>query len=535
MRSTYKPDLRADLLSGFLVFLIALPLCLGIAMASSFPPIAGVITAVVGGLIATFFGSAQLSIKGPAAGLIVIALGAVQDLGGGDPVLGYKRATAVVVVSGLLQIVLALCRAGELGDFFPSSVVHGMLAAIGVIIISKQAHTVLGVLPHGKKPIELLAEIPHSLIDMNPEVAVIGILSLLILFLTPRLPFRFARKIPAPMVVMLLGIPAGLLFDLGHEHTYTFSMHSYRVGPKYLLQLPGNVAQALSLPDFSQIFSATSLRYIVMFTLVGSIESLLSAKAVDMLDKEKRHSDLSRDLLAIGVGNTLAGLLGGLPMISEIVRSSANVNNGAKSRYANFFHGMFLLLFVGLLPGVLQSIPLAALGAMLIYTGVRLASPSEFVKVLRIGREQLLLFITTLVVTLVSDLLIGVMSGIALKLILHVKHGAPLRSLFRSHIENGETSGALVLRIHNSAVFSNYLGIKRRIDAIAPSQPHVVLDLEPTRLVDHTVLEKLHQLQGDWQRAGRLLEIRGLHDHESFSSHELAARRKRPPRNEDNM
>lgn len=525
--SVYRPNLRADLLSGFLVFLIALPLCLGIAMASSFPPVAGIVTAVVGGLLATFLGSAQLTIKGPAAGLIVIALGAVQELGHGDALTGYHRALAVIVLAGGLQIVLALVRAGALGDFFPSAVVHGMLAAIGIIIVSKQAHTALGVAPLAKNPLELLAEIPHSIANMNPEVALIGALSLLLLFGLPLLPFRWAKKIPAPMVVLVLAVGLGALLDLGHEHTYTFHLHNYSVGPKYLVQLPGSLAGALARPDFSHLFDAVSIKYIVMFTLVGSLESLLSAKAVDALDPQHRHSNLDRDLLATGVGNVVAGMLGGLPMISEIVRSSANINNGAQSRFANFFHGLFLLLLVALAPGILQRIPLAALGAMLIYTGFRLASPREFARVFKIGPEQLAVFVTTLVVTLATDLLLGVGAGIVLKLLIHLKNGAPMRGLFRSNVDLERESETLaVLRVRRAAVFSNYLGLKRCIDSLPSNVQHVILDLRDTRLVDHTVVEKLHHMAEDWERDGRRLELRGLQDHQPLAGHLLSARRK---------
>ena len=526
-QATYTPDLRADLVSGFLVFLIALPLCLGIAMASNFPPVTGVVTAVVGGLIATFVGSAELTIKGPAAGLIVIALGAVQELGAGDAVAGYHRTIAVVVIAGVLQVLLSRLRAGELGDFFPSAVVHGMLAAIGVIIVSKQTHTALGVAPIAREPLKLLAEIPHSLANMNPEVALIGILSLVLLFGIPKLPFSWAKKVPAPMVVLLITVPLGMFLDLSHEHTYDFHLHHYKVGPQYLVQLPGSLAQSHSWPDFSHLLGWVSIKYIVMFTLVGSLESLLSAKAVDALDPQHRHSDLNRDLFATGVGNVVAGLLGGLPMISEIVRNSANINNGARSRYANFFHGLFLLLMVALLPGLLQKIPLAALGAMLIYTGIRLASPAEFVRVFRIGHEQLLLFVTTLLVTLATDLLIGVGAGVVLKMLLHLRHGAPLRGMFASRIEQVELDdNTLRLRVYDAAVFSNYLSLKRRLDSIPTTITKLVLDLEATRLVDHTVIEKLRHMADDWQRAGRTLEIIGLHDHTPSASHELAARRK---------
>ncbi len=525
--ATYQPDLKADLVSGFLVFLIALPLCLGIAMASNFPPVTGIVTAVVGGLVATFVGSAELTIKGPAAGLIVIALGSVQELGGGDAVLGYHRTLAIVVVAGVLQVLLSRVRAGELGDFFPSAVVHGMLAAIGVIIVSKQAHTALGIAPTSREPLSLLAEIPHSIANMNPEVALIGLLSLVLLFGIPKLPFSWAKKVPAPMVVLLVTVPLGMLLDLRHEHTYDFHFHHYKVGPQYLVQLPGSLAKSHAFPDFSYLFTWGSLKYIVMFTLVGSLESLLSAKAVDALDPQHRHSDLSRDLLATGVGNVIAGLLGGLPMIAEIVRSSANINSGAKSRYANFFHGLFLLLMVALLPGLLQRIPLAALGAMLIYTGFRLAAPAEFVRVFRIGHEQLLLFVTTLLVTLATDLLIGVGAGVVLKMLLHLRHGAQLRGLFSSRIEQEELDeSTLRLRVYDAAVFTNYLSLKRRLDSIPAGVTRLVLDLERTRLVDHTVIEKLRHTADDWQRAGRRLEIIGLSAHTPLAAHELSARRK---------
>ena len=524
--SAYKPDLKADFTAGFLVFLIALPLCLGIAMASGFPPVAGILTAVVGGLVATFLGSAQLTIKGPAAGLIVIALGAVQELGAGDAMLGYRRAIAVVVIAGVIQIVLALVRAGKFGAFFPSSVVHGMLAAIGVIIVSKQAHTVMGVGPEAKQPLSLLAEIPHSFSVMNPEIFIIGVLSLLILFGLPMLRASWVRKVPAPLVVLLATVPLGLWFGLDHAHTYSFQNQAYQVGPQYLVQLPGSLLGAIAFPDFSVIASSTSIKYIVMFTLVGSLESLLSAKAVDLLDPQRRHSDLDKDLLATGIGNTIAGMIGGLPMISEIVRSSANIDNGAQSRWANFFHGMFLLLFVALVPGLLQKIPLAALGAMLIYTGVRLASPREFVRTFRIGREQLALFLTTLVVTLATDLLIGVASGVALKLALHVINGAPLRSMFRARIDQETKAGVVILRVHDAALFTNYLGIERRLAAVDADVRQVVLDLSNTRLVDHTTVEKLHHTVDDWKRAGRTLLVRGLEEHRGLSEHHLAARRK---------
>jgi MFS superfamily sulfate permease-like transporter len=524
MNSLRTPSIKADAIAGFLVFLIALPLCLGISMASGFPPVAGILTAIVGGMLGTFMGSARLTIKGPAAGLIVIALGAVTELSAGDPVMGYRRAIAVGVVAGVCQIILALARTGVVGELMPSAVVHGMLAAIGVIIISKQTHTLMGVTPEGKEPMHLLAEIPHSLQHLNPEVFLIGVVALLVLFGLPLVKSRWVKQIPAPMVVLALAVPLGMAFNLSHEHNYSLAGHVFHLGPKLLIRLPGSLLGALSFPDFSAITSAVSVKYIIMFTLVGSIESLLSVTAVDSLDPEKKSSDLNRDLLATGVGNVVAGMIGGLPMISEIVRSKANIDNGAKSAWSNFFHGLFLLLSVALIPGILQQIPLAALAAMLIYTGARLASPKEFKHVYQIGPEQLLLFAATMIVTLTTDLLIGVGVGLLLKVVLHLKNGAPFRSLFRAIIHEERDGDTLILEVHDAAIFTNYLGLNRRLKAVPSEVRKVVINFEKTWVVDHTVLDKLHGFAARWD--DRELVLMGLDGHAPMSNHHLAARRR---------
>jgi MFS superfamily sulfate permease-like transporter len=261
-----------------------------------------------------------------------------------------------------------------------------------------------------------------------------------------------------------------------------------------------------------------------MFAIIASLESLLSAKAVDLLDPAKRKTDLNRDLLGCGVANLISSGIGGLPMISEIVRSKANIDNGAKSSWSNFFHGAFLLASIALIPTLLQQIPLAALAAMLIYTGFRLASPKEFAHVYHIGKEQFALFVATMTITLASDLLIGVASGLVLKLLIHLKNGAPLSSLFKAVIKEHRDRDTVTLIVHESAIFSNYLGLKKRLDSLDPSIRRVVIDFENCWVVDHTVLAKLQSLERTWQNRELILE--GLDDHIPLSHHEQAARRK---------
>jgi MFS superfamily sulfate permease-like transporter len=523
-----KENWQKDLVSGFIVFLVALPLCLGISLASGVPPMAGLITAIIGGLLVSRINGSHVTINGPAAGLIVVILGAVESLGGGDSMAGYRSMLAAVVVSGVLLFLMGRLKAGKLGDFFPSSAVHGMLAAIGVIILSKQAHVALGVKPESKEPLELLAEIPHSIANLNPEVAIIGGVSLLIMFLLPVFRNRWIKMIPAPMVVVLVGIALGHYFDLEHEHRYLFlDGHEYSIGPKFLVTLPENLADGFMFPDWSKALTLPFLVAVVSITLVQGIESLLSAKAVDKLDPWKRESDLNKDLSAVGAGSALAGLIGGLPMIAEIVRSSANVNNGGRTGWANFFHGAFLLIFIVAFPTLIHSIPLAALGAILMYTGYRLAAPGHFKHTLQIGPEQLSIFVTTLLVTLATDLIIGVFSGILLKLIIHLSRGASIRSLFKPnlHLRYDHMSDRFVLEVHDAAIFSNYLGLKKKLDSI-PAQAHVRVDFDKATLVDHSVMEHLHSYKEKHERSGGRFEITEMGHLVPRSQHPHAARRK---------
>lgn len=520
-----RENWRSDLTAGFLVFLIALPLCIGISIASGFPPISGILSAIIGGLIVSRFNGSFLTINGPAAGMIVVILTAAQGLGNGDVNAGYKFTLAAIVISSLFQMLMGLLKAGRLNAYFPASVVHGMLAGIGIIIMAKQIHILLGVRPKSQDIIGTILEIPHSLANLNPEITLTGVTGLLILAAWTCVKDRRLKMIPAPLVVVLVGILYDHLFSLNSDHVYTFLGTEYSIGPNYLVTVPEHFAQSLAFPDFGKIGTWVFWSSVISITLVGSLETLLSATAVDKLDPYKRQSDLNRDLTAIGAGNFMAGMVGGLPMIAEIVRSSANINNGAKTGWSNFFHSLFLGLFVVVFPNLIHEVPLSSLAAILVYTGFRLASPKEFAKTMVIGKEQLVIFTTTILGVLTTDLLLGVLIGIAVKIGIHLSRGVPLNNLLKiSFTLTHPSAGVHRIAIQGSAIFANFVGLKSELAEI-PTGQTIIFDVNDASYIDHTVMEFIDQFKTDYIERGGHCEIHGLSGLSAVSAHPLAARR----------
>ena len=516
-----KQNWRSDATSGFIVFLIALPLSLGIAIASGMPPLSGIFGAIIGGMVVSQMSGSFVTINGPAAGLIVVILGAVEKFGGGD--VGYHTTLAAIVVSGILLFILGLLKAGELGHFFPATVVHGMLAAIGIIIMSKQLPFVLGVKPPAKEPLELIAKIPTMVMNMNPEVAIIGFTCLAILIIHTLIKNRTIKKIPAAIIVVAVSIGMGFMFDLQHEHSYLFAGQVFNLTPKYLVLLPSSILSGITQPNWSHMGTSVFWMCVMSITLVQGIETLLSAAAVDKLDLYKRQSNLSKDVAAVGLGSAVSGMIGGLPMIAEIVRSSANVSNGAKTRWSNFFHGAFMLVFVLVGAALVDQIPLAALAALLVFTGYRLAAPRVFVETYKIGGEQIFLFVVTIIATLATDLLIGVGTGILCKFVLHLVKGAEPKHLFSVNaVVEKQSDGTYVVRLLSAAIFSNFISLKKILDKI-PRGKTITVDLSKSKLVDHSVMEHLHHYQREYINDGGKFKTIGLEQHKRASQHPLAS------------
>jgi MFS superfamily sulfate permease-like transporter len=510
-----KKNFKSDISAGFFVFLLALPLSLGIAKASGFPASMGVLTAIIGGVFTLFFRVSELSIKGPAAGLITISAAAVTEFGGNQ--FAWQTVCAIIVTMAVLQIFLGFLKFGSLTDFFPHSAVHGMLAAIGIIIMLKQFPVLLGVDPSlytTKGPIELLISIPMFLSNFSWHVAIIGIISLLLMFVVTRVKKSFLRKIPAPVVVLLVAIPMTLYWDFKHTE------------PEYTLVIIGDFWGSLGMnANFSAIGTFVFWKYVIMFLFVSSLESLLTVKAIDGLDPYNRKSDYNGDLIGQGAGNVLTSLLGGLPMISEVVRSSANVGFGAKTKWSNFFHGVFLLLAMIFLIPFIELIPNSALAAMLIYAGFRLAAPKEFIHTYKIGKEQLAILLVTIILTLAEDLLLGVLAGILVKFIFHFYYGVKVRNLFQAKANISNEGNTTTMKIENSAIFSNLISFKKMLSSI-PENNRIIVDFSEAELVDHSFMSFIHHFQSEKVAANISCQLVGFENHKSFSDHRLSAKKR---------
>jgi len=529
-----KENWQSDLQAGFFVFLIALPLCLGIAIGSGFPPSAGIITAVVGGLFVSRVSGSYIVINGPAGGLILVMLSAVESLSDVDMLSGYRYTLAAIMVAGLFQIIMGRLRMGSLSAFFPTPVVHGMLAALGIGIIATQTHVMLGASAESGNLFSLLGQIPNSILNATPEVATIGLTSLAILIVWPFLKQISLKqnslilnkifKIPAPIVLLVVGMGLAQLYGIQHDHIHfgQAELHEHLIAPPYLVEVPADVSNYFYLPDFSKFLTLEFWVATFSICLVVSLESLLSATAAEKLDPYKRPTNLDKDLSAIGIGNVISGFLGGLPMIAEFVRSSANVEAGAQTGWSNFFHGLILLFFVVFFPHLIHSIPHASLAALLVFIGYRRATPKVFAQVLAIGKDQLALFIITIIAVLATNLLIGVFFGVLIKLILHISRGVWLNNLFKVHFTITETGDHIYVKLIGSILFSNFLPLKTAVEDIEQGKK-ITFDFSEGYLIDHSILIYIDEFSAHYERNGGSCQKVG-HALETYSDHDLAAR-----------
>jgi carbonic anhydrase/SulP family sulfate permease len=476
--------------AGLVVFLVALPLCLGIALASGAPMVAGIVSGVVGGLLVAWLSGSHTSVSGPAAGLVAVVLAQVAVLG------SYEAFLVAVILAGAIQVLFGALRAGFIAAFFPSSVIKGLLAAIGLILVLKQIPHAVGhdADPEGDMGFlqvdgkNTLSELFSSLFDLDPGAMMVGLVSLAVLLAWDRSRFKNSL-IPAPLVVVLLGVTANLVFKA--------TASSWAIGTSHLVQLPtvsgmGEFLRVLPSPDLKAFGNPAIIMAAVTIAIVASLETLLNLEAVDKLDPRKRVSPPNRELMAQGAGNIVSGLLGGLPITSVIVRSSVNINAGAATRLSAFFHGALLCLLVLFAPRWLNEIPLASLAAVLIVTGLKLASPTLFRQMWTEGRSQFVPFIVTVVAIVFTDLLVGVLIGLGtgLAFILHSNYRRPMLRFMEHHVSGD------VLRIEfaNQVSFLNRASLEQALDAV-PTNGHVVLDARNTDYIDPDILDLIEDFR----------------------------------------
>ncbi|MGJ8745651.1 SulP family inorganic anion transporter [Polaribacter sp.] len=530
-KNTFKiflNDVPQNLFSGFVVSLIALPLGLGLALASGAPPISGIIAAIVGGILVAIIGGSNVTITGPGNGLVVVVLGAITTLGEGDMHQGFLYTLAAIVISGIIMIILGFLRMGSLGDFFPASAIQGMLAAIGIGIFAKQIHVMLGNLGAKGSIIELILNIPKGihffLTTDNFSVffaGVVGVISFLIMFFYGKIRNRYFQLIPAPMWIVMLSVGLYYYFDY-------FSEIPYPIEKSLLIALPDDILANFAFPDFSKIFHLNFINAVVAITLIASIESLLSIKAVDKLDPLKRRSNVNKDIRALGLATVISGLLGGLNVVAVIARSSVNVNNKGTNRSANFFHAAFLVAFILLFATELRKIPLSALAAILVYTGYKLASPENIKKVLNIGSEQLIIFLTTLFVTIYTSLITGIIVGIFITFIIHIIINKNIflfiKNVLKPNVLMFKEDGKYYVSVKNFSSFLNYTKLKTKLDQI-PESEEAIVDFSLCDFVDHSVMENMSNYAASFHRKGGHFEVIGLDDSKSGSEHPFALRK----------
>lgn len=517
---------KSDLIAAVSVSLIALPLSLGIALAAGAPAMSGIISAFVGGVVTTFFRGGHVSINGPAKGVIaVILLGiTLMDDGSGQ---AFNYVLAAIVVSGLIQAVLGLFKLGRFAEIFHSSVITGILAAIGIVICAKQIHVALGTSSDSPNIVQNLSDAITLLPQANPFVVLISFSGFILLLVQSKINNRFFNILPIPMWVLALSIPFAYLFDFFNEHTLSFFGKNYTVGPDLLLQIPDNIIDSIVFPNFGMVRTIEFWTTVFSLLIITSIESLAIAKAVDKLDPFKRKTDLNKELTGIGLSTAVAGLIGGLPIIAVIIRSTINIQNGAKTKWSNLYQGILLIFFIVVLGPLMRQVPLCAFAILLVYTGFKLASPSVFKQVYSKGTEQLVFFLATMIITVYTNLLVGLFGGLVLVLISHLLLArVPFRQFFKMVFNSGSDlisnqDGSYQLKIKGVANFLGILKINKLVTKIPPSK-NVIIEMSETRLVGITFMDYIVDFLRAQKSSGGQVSIVGLDSHVSFCNHNRA-------------
>ena len=510
-------NVKGDLASGLVVFLVALPLCLGIALASGAPLFSGIVSGVIGGILVGFLSNSALSVTGPAAGLTAIVLTAITNLGGFDIFL------VAVILAGLIQIGLGFLKAGSFSNYFPTSVIEGMLAAIGIIIILKQIPHAFGHDVDNEGDFFFIEKSGHSTFDTLLEsinfihggALIIALLSLAILITWQKVPaLQKIKVVPGALVVVVVSI---LLNEFFIQSGSSLAI----ITQNHLVSLPSftEISNGFALPNFSALTNEKVWIVAVTIAVVASIETLLCIEATDKLDTYKRFTDTNRELKAQGIGNIVSGLLGGLPMTSVVVRSSANISSGGKTKLSTIFHGFLLIVFALTIPFILNKIPLAALAAVLLMVGYKLAKPSVFIHLWKSGYSQFIPFVITVIAVVGIDLLKGVAIGLAVSIIFILYQNLKIAYSFKK--ESFHDGDVITIKLAQEVSFLNKSAIKSTLGSI-PNNSKLIIDATNTKYIDFDVVELIKDFKNVQSQDKQIdLTLKGFKDYYDFEEIEF--------------
>ncbi len=480
--------LKHDLPAGLSVFLVALPLCLGIALASGAPLYAGLLSGIIGGILVSVISGSPLGVSGPAAGLSTVVASSIISLG------DYNVFLLAVLVAGLFQLVLGLFKLGGIANYFPSAVIKGMLAAIGIILISKQIPLALGYdqpdfWTSGFLQLFSAANFLGNISAFNQHITrgavFISLFSIAALILLQQPSFKKWKVIPAPLLVVVLGIVINTLF--------TAAASGYTLRQTQLVSIPATVFSEIHFPDFSKLFAIPEVwKYGLIIGSLATLETLLCVEAVDKLDKHNRITPVNRELIAQGIGNMTCGLLGALPITAVVVRGAANADAGGKTKLSAFIHGVFLLLSVLLVPFLLSRIPYASLAAILIITGYNLTKPKLYRNMWSLGWKQFIPFMLTILVILSTDLLIGVSIGLLISIYFIVQNN--FRAEYRITKTMRHETEVHYIKLNSNVTFLNKVKLRKALDQI-PNYSVLTIDGSECNFIDYDILEIISEYE----------------------------------------
>lgn len=503
---------KHDLPAGLSVFLVALPLCLGIALASGAPLYSGLLSGIIGGILVSLISGSQLGVSGPAAGLTTLVAASIISLG------DFQTFLLAVIVAGLFQIVLGILKLGLISNYFPSSVIKGMLAAIGIMLISKQIPIALGYnqpdfWTSGFTKLFNPNNISGNLKNFNQHLTrgtiIISIVSIAILVFLNQ---SFAKKykvIPAPLLVVIAGI-------LIHFLLSNFEAN-FQLKPTQLVTIPENIFGNIMFPDFSQLFSNVEIwKAGILIGLLASLETLLCVEAVDKLDKRNRITPVNRELIAQGIGNLTCGLLGAIPMTAVVVRGSANVDAGGRTKLSAFTHGLFLLIAVLFLTNILNKIPYASLSAILLITGYNLTKPKLYVNIWKLGWKQFFPFIITILFILITDLLIGVTIGLLISLYFIIQNN--FQADYKVIISKQHETEVFTIILNDNVSFLNKVKFRKILDNI-PKYSILTIDGRSSNFIDYDILEVISEFENKAHDRHIQLNLLGIEKVSTTSLH----------------